>query len=852
MMVHAEKNKIIDCKSLSDSLPAALLPVSQGESIICGAAAHQHRRGTGLPWPQECQFPVNADYENGVGRVPLFLAWSVLAKNSKDHFSGTLGDTSLGWRPYGNGKISSPAEKIIAESYKSWAETAGFQRAVLVVPDCLGEAAQQALIDNMDDIFLIPRPVAVALSWSRKHVDEYRGMGVETEEGVSVGHLIVITLAIDKWEVVPIEIRAKIYKKKLWLVPVRNRSSDFVEFPRVGISFLTSLINKESTSVAEVWRKVVCSNTLVDIIEGKLTTDAKQTDSIRESILSGESEFDKHNFGKWNIWEDYVSVNDQLSANGFVELVSERVNSQLKNMSEKANGKCLGVMVDGACANIKISDSKTLGWFVAKGLEIETDKILFGDGFEAARGAAITADALESGVPCYRETLIPIGIHYHRKNDFGDMENAYKSLVAGTTIRAGDEYKSREPVRGLKIQQGENLLKLILRRQKYAGTNAEKVFRSVTAEISNETQRDELVEINAFLKPGQGFAKVIIKSERNGVFDTMLDWRTMEECNEPSKPKLAYLPKVSRVEFNLELLEEYNVEILLEEAVLALKNETFDLEDRLRKLKDAINKWPSADQYDMFRGHNTKNDIFLHYGSFSSDGVLNKLPHKRLANDFIDLCELYLKKPRPSSKVIKILFWTASWLYLACPQTILESSMTILLQEGVRTKKYCLAIIGLGWHKKDELRIFFKYLEKVFTSERQSINDWLRATRNIVRFREHSLSKEVISSQRLQTIIDGLYGSLKDQVEKNNYHQIFSNCILTFLFLLKRRRYDPNFMGKDSQRRNLIASLFNKLLKEKKGRLSQKQLNIVEITLRFLNEEGSESDLRGILIDDES
>ncbi len=39
------------------------------------------------------------------------------------------------------------------------------------------------------------------------------------------------------------------------------------------------------------------------------------------------------------------------------------------------------------------------------------------DGFEAVRGAAYTAAALREDLPCYRETIVPIGIHHHRRNE---------------------------------------------------------------------------------------------------------------------------------------------------------------------------------------------------------------------------------------------------------------------------------------------------------------------------------------------------------------------------------------------------------------------------------------------------
>ena len=53
MMAIAEGDKIVKCEILAETPPAALLPIVQGESVMAGAAAHKHRRGTGRIWPPE-------------------------------------------------------------------------------------------------------------------------------------------------------------------------------------------------------------------------------------------------------------------------------------------------------------------------------------------------------------------------------------------------------------------------------------------------------------------------------------------------------------------------------------------------------------------------------------------------------------------------------------------------------------------------------------------------------------------------------------------------------------------------------------------------------------------------------
>lgn len=122
MMAVAEGTKIVKCKTLADTPPAALLPIIHGESVIAGAAAHKHRRGTGSVWPPECQAPVYDNYRNGVGRIPLVCAWAKLVKRVKGSFSGSLSDTDIKWRPRGTRDIFVSAECLITESTKAWVQ----------------------------------------------------------------------------------------------------------------------------------------------------------------------------------------------------------------------------------------------------------------------------------------------------------------------------------------------------------------------------------------------------------------------------------------------------------------------------------------------------------------------------------------------------------------------------------------------------------------------------------------------------------------------------------------------------------------------------------------------------------
>jgi hypothetical protein len=531
-----------------------------------------------------------------------------------------------------------------------------------------------------------------------------------------------------------------------------------------------------------------------------------------------------------------------MSIDRLKEEIVSLYRQQLQFLNTAAVESCLGVVIDGACARVRISSNRRFGDIIASAFERQNTEI--GDGFEAVRGAAYTSAALENHLPCYRETIIPIGIHHHRRNEQGDLENAWKMLVEGTTIRAGSKYISSMPVEGLQIKHGEKILKLTLRRP---SGKEDYIFKQVTAEIPKETIQDEPVKISANLQPGQGFAKVTIDSAREGIFHTLLNWRSMEPCDPPAPPPLAYLPKVSRVIHDEDMW--FEAETPLRVAIKALRNNDPDLLQKLRLLRVHINKWPLADSRDEYRGRPAKGDPFLHYGVFPSDGKLEKVQSPGLAYEFVKECEVYFLCRGIQLNIRKSIQRTASWLYLACPSEIVEYVRQNLERNVADTSQVDLHTIGLCFKNPADIKLFFAALERLFQLRRTGINEWLRTSRNIVRFRDYALRPEIVSRSRLENIISGLLRSLENEVRGFNFKRKFDNCVLSSLYLLKRRRYEPDFLASDNNHFKRLDSIFSKLLNIKRNRLSARQFTIVSVTLKFLRQEASYADLQGIMIE---
>ncbi len=826
-----------DCLIPENSPPAVLLPAFVGESLIAGPNAHKHRRGIGLNWPPESQVPVSNEGANGTGRIPLIWAWNKLALLSQQQFSGIIGDTEVAWRPPGKNKQYSTAEKLIAQSAVTWAKYYSSKKAVLVVPDSLGEAAQQAILDNTPDSFLIPRPIAVAMSWCRSNAKKISMAVTKHKEGTTIGHLLVITMSYDQWELVPIEIRAREYRDQIWFIPIRSRVVES-EIPRIGLHLFFALAGTHSSELTDLWYETIGSGKVN--LEYQDWNKVKNNEKlIKECLTKGFCNTRRTALYDLNLLSDLFAHQKHFSPYDFKSSLEILYHKQLELMPGEAKKMCLGAVIDGACSLIPIAESRTLGQFVASAFQDIEFSIL--GGTEASIGAALTAYAIEQKLPSYRETIIPIDIHYHGRNENGDFVNCYKPLVEGTTVGAGDEYRSKEPITGLRIKQGENNLKLTLRRSSGIAAG-EYNYRKVSAVIPQQTQKDEEVEIKVNLLPGQGFAKVYIDSVNEGIFNTLLNWRSMEECDEPEPPPLAYLPEVSRVvqdEYIWQIAESY-----IEDAIRALKFGS-DITEAMQELRvrGKFNQWPMADSYDEFRGRTPMGDIFRHYGVCPSNGDFRAVSDSELLEELAaESAKVFVSSDINRDQKNKIQ-QTISWMYLACPPVILHSARKNLKQRKAQTQKVDLDTIGLCWNESDDIKLFFKAFEERLLQGIQGVNNWLRACRNIVRFRDAALQLENIPEKNLENIISRILRILRGQIEERNFQRIFDNCILTCLYLLKRRRYDNEFLSVDSYNYDELDFILTMLQKDYSRSLSDRRSSIVQVTQKFLRKQANIKDL---------
>lgn len=825
--------------------PVAILPLMPGEPLLVGDAAASHRRSAGFVWPPESQVPFAKDPACGVARIPLVAAWaSLLPQGGTDESMTRREDHQFKWCPDGR-EHAVHAGDLIARSIKAFLTTANvpFDTCwiAIVVPDALDEAGQQILLDSLtavgispDNLHLLPRPLAVALDWCQRADGRAFGVGASDEEdGEPAGRLRVLTMGLDVWEAQSIELRARRHAGRTWLVPIRDRARIAGALPELqtpGVSFALALAHAELSADSFGWWLHLFSNdwlhrrlgagrdmTQLELQSLRAVRSSKPPDSLRREISQLDS--------LQPLWARLFQSGPPL-----LQVIGERWLQQEQRLST-GSLPCRAVLADGAFARLRMERGLRLASLAGNEVNASTT------GHEAAaRGAALAAAAIGYGLPCYRESLLPLDLYSIGRTPRGDPQEVWQQLVLATTVEAGREWNRAEPVEGLALPENRDELTLMLRRQ----VGNEAMFREVKTAILNPQPEEEPVSIQVSVRPGQGYARVRVNSKRPGLFTQLLDWRTMARGQKPEPPKLAYPPGVGVMEPDRE--RQYAAEQSLRRLTDALRANRPSCGDQLSSfIQDHLGRY----QFFDLRGHD---QIF--HGLVSSDGKFAHATNPRLFEEFQQVLGERFEGAPACSELREKTLRAAGWLYSEAPEPCLAH-----LRQAIRNyvrghegepSQTELHAIGLSFSSPPDIRDFHRAFLRRFAITTATPNEWLRAIRNIVQFREMALSDDCISSESARRIVATISTLLREETSQENVGQKFINCVRALPFILKRRRYDPQFLkvSKDNVAKSLEL-LLEEITEPRVGlarRLPAVHRQKPSSTLRFLREEATMAD----------
>ena len=468
--------------------------------------------------------------------------------------------------------------------------------------------------------------------------------------------------------------------------------------------------------------------------------------------------------------------------------------------------------------------------------------------FRSGRGAALAAAAIANRLPAYQEALLPLDLFVRGVDEHGDPKPSWKKLVSDEGAVAGRVWKSREPITGLQIEKSQQQLLIPLRRA-IAGT---KVYRKVNTALAAPARRDEPVRIDVEVKPGQGFARIVVNSVTPGVFSAHLDWTSMKETGEPQLDKLAYLPGVSRVICDERMFQAAG-RILLYATEGLKRRACSDLVGRLKEVVKKLNKFPLAHVVEKFRREKQDIDWMLHYGVLASDGNLENLPSPAVIRELREALEKRFwelhRANELRSDLGKQILRVSGWMYLAMPEACYNHVRSVVEKAktgtGVLTREV-LDCAGLAFERPDDLKIFYLAVAKALAAGKRLNNNWLRALRNICKLRNHALHPDVLPLKILDAIVEHLLTTMKSELRTRKFGQIFTNCLQMLPFLLKRRRYEP-FLTANSALGSRIINFLSDLSIKQKDFLPIKYQGIPASTLNFIQMSATSSDLEQLL-----
>ena len=789
--------------------PVFCLPIHKEEPPLTGKAARVHRRGT---LPQEHPSESYLD-PNNRSRYHLAEGWIRLSLNPDSLHPA---NTNFQWTPPGEKEIrSSKFEDVLIDiltPFASRTSTLG-----LVVPGRLGPGPRQQVLDclktRFKNIHLIPRPIAIALDWLNEN-----DQSISTEDlppGRRAGNLLVANASPDYWEIATIPLRVEKRGEINTVVPVHDRTRVQGDLLRVGLAwdmacrrgesefdrFHGLLMNPTQTAIVSLTRQIYeeCLNYLAP--EGVHTTD---DDSVKMFL------------------EEVKSTSTTCLYAGYLE-------------AEKAPQ-----------------------WIQAL-LPCDTPTTLDSPEQSGVRGVRQALDLLRSKSPPYYEALSPLHLYVHGRNEYEDPVEEWQKLIEATEVPANKLYKSPKPITGLELQpHSDDDIPLCLKLERSGNIS----MREGAAPVFTALEKPTPLEVEATMQPGQGLATVEIRSRERGLFLSYLRLDRLNECSGPPEITYAWPPGSSCVISADDVVKETFPKLL---NFLEQSRHGFPDQRDFRDLRNILNKWvtPEAHAYRLWNNSEENRSIpvpdefqkefrqsldiprgvhesFVYVGAVPSGTNPFIKPMDQLIPDLALALVDLLQQVQNNTERDKVL-WLASWLYLWCPEPIIEMARNSLTSPQLPTGP-TLASAGQCFSKEKDFKLFFERFARETRGPNRGRLDpatWLRAYRNLARFRPKSLRVECFSKEDQQAIFDWYIRKFRASPKTSGSSFLHSAYLAPQI--LKRRRYDPHFLDHETDN----YSRFDEVLAwaEKSGE-SEKHRENAAVAREFLSKTATQSTIK--------
>lgn len=809
----AWKPTFLSCESgnLSEVSPVFCLPVVDGERPLVGNAAVTHRRASdSAAWPGESRL----DLLNR-GRYHLCEGWLGLARDSD---SIDPANVSLSWTPPGVAhEVSASFVEVLSEYLSRSIPTES--TLALVIPDALGPGPRQELLDGIGvryrRVFLIPRTAAVALAWCEGELAGTRLHGRAIDSNGHFGNLFVTTSTPDAWEAASVPIRMEGQAQSKLYCPVNERVDFRSELGLVGLPRLS--VSSSQSNAKLLWQDWLCK---------ELCDPSGIDQQVLANRESGFFEYALPNLRLpgWKPADALDEVRDEIEA-------------------ARTGAGILGWVHLGHEGSVR-SDAifRELGQHV--GLELD-----HADPHFAVRGAAIALRRLEQGIVPYYESLAEVDLYVEGRNEFRDPVQVWRPLIEQAEVPVGKTYRSPEPIRDVALKADlrpeiDLYIRSKRRGREFFG------HKQVTQESPVESL--EPLRISAQMNPGQGLAQFDLESDTPGAFFASVRESETRDIPKAKVPELTFgwptgSAWVLSHPFYFELAEKAVTELLGKPPTVITRMD-------LKRVRDLHNNWDSrlaakrrvgkAIHMENFSfPRQLINEDFVWFGAFPSSEAQ---PPGRVGETIQRYADFLSRVHSQTimSSVSKGAMYSASWFQEACPDYFLEQARRAL---AGGTSDEHLAVAGQCFSRPEDYRLFFRSLVRSIKESLPPENSyWLRALRNLVRFRVGALDTKVLSVADQNVIMKWYLECFEWAIEERSPGYLMQ-CSYLAPHMLKRRRFDQDFLSPDRAGhgffRSSLSAAKRVLESQNKTPAILRQRAHLEVALEMLDHKATLGDL---------
>jgi len=417
---------------------------------------------------------------------------------------------------------------------------------------------------------------------------------------------------------------------------------------------------------------------------------------------------------------------------------------------------------------------------------------------KALCGASEAMRRLADKISPYYEALAPLDLYFLGRNRYHDPVPKWKPLLEETEVPAGKEYQSPEPNRDFSLPAGEvPSIDLYIRIKRHGNWE----YRRLTFEQEHPQVHPEPVFIKVRISPGRGLAHVVVSSKTPNLFEAHIDEAHLKATDSPPPIMYAWPPGSAFVVSHNKLIFE-DPYYAIRPLKYLLSNASGGIASKadLKSAREAINKWLApidvgVDLEDLEFPEEI-HELFVYLGVMPSHSSPVTKKIEEVTNQIVSLLERSYAANQ-GKNYRHSLRWFSSWLYLRIPKAFLDEVKQELCNCGSINGSF-LACAGNCFSKPGEFKLFFDRFDLQIKEGKITPEYWLRAYRNLARFRVQALSNSVLGSKEQKNILDWYLKVFEEALDNPKGHKFLYSVYLA-PHILKRRRFDNSFLKEGTE-----------------------------------------------------